>query len=112
MTERIKELLAVLDMPEEDEQIVRLFDFSVISSEEYDNFEAGRGFSLADLAFRLRDEAPTNYLPGAICIVHEYVDTGVNKMYSHNFGGASSWFCFLAQPIHWIIAALIAKELR
>lgn len=67
--------------------------------------------SLADLAFRLRDEAETNYLPEATCLVHEYVDVGVNKMYSHNFNGARSWFCFLARPIHWIIAALIAKQL-
>lgn len=163
MTEKIQELLAVLDMPSEEEQrdklayyvqpkpwthIVRtqLSGWVVCtkchkkikampgsfterqllkygryagSSEEWfyhlhtDNCSVPDPIteSLADLAFRLRDEAVE-------------IDSGVLfgrgltkvcwKLFGENKYGLNeflSWSATVAYPIHWIIAALIAKEL-
>lgn len=90
MSKKIEELRAVLDMPE-NEQIDYLFLYGRNLDE-----------SLADLAFRLRDEVVVNQgdvaWHKAVVIVCEYMGQG------------TAWFKNYGQPIYWIIAALIAKE--
>jgi len=97
---KIDELLAVLDMPE-DEQIIWC-----AKNAGYDLLDS----TLADLAFRLRDEVKKQGLN------LQYYNAAQWVMYkatgSHNHGDyKDKWFSYNAQPIHWIIAALIAKEL-
>ncbi len=105
MSDKTKELLAVLDMPPREQY------FTVL--EICDESPADRDCSsFADLAFRLRDEAVE-------------LDKGVlfgrglakicQKIYNnegYNLHEFLSWAATLAKPIHWIIAALIAKELK
>ncbi len=91
MTKEIKDLLAVLDMPED--------EHARWCSSNVDCVFYG---CLADLAFRLRDEVfPTEFHAG----VYE-----VQQYETKDYAPALWGECF-AQPIHWIIAALIAKSL-
>ena len=88
----IDELLAVLDMPEEEQE-----EWCRDKTMPYRWRE-----SLADLAFRLRDEAVVNQ--GEVAW-HRAVVKVCDYM-----GKRIVWFKGYAQPIHWVIAALIAKE--
>lgn len=70
--------------------------------------------ALADLAFRLRDEViveqGTMAWFNALFDLNEYV--GGSKKYttpSMPFD-EDRWLCYYGKPIHWIIAALIAKD--
>lgn len=65
--------------------------------------------SLADLAFRLRDEVENiDDMLSAIYKVQRRLKK--NNKESKLIGYAEAvWFAFYAKPIHWIIAALIAK---
>lgn len=96
MTDKIKELLAVLDMPV-NKQRKRIAELTKIHYEG----------TLADLAFRLRDEVtsssdlwPEIWNEALRLVAAKYRKTQKDE-----------WFVDKAQPIHWIIAALIAKEL-
>lgn len=86
------ELLAVLDMSE-DEQ----WEWCVKNVKE-----KTIGESLADLAFRLRDEVVAEcgdiVWHKAVVKICDYMRMG------------TAWFKNYAKPIHWIIAALIAKQ--
>lgn len=110
-----EEILSVPDMSEEEQwkwlEDNCLSEKDYVYAPDFEGYQLDKKAALADLAFRLRDEASINYLPEAMCLVHECVDKGVDKMYQHSLSGGFSWFCFLAQPIHWICAALIAKNL-
>jgi hypothetical protein len=75
--------------------------------------------SLADLAFRLRDEAvkivnkyeyPTQYLHGMEMVYKKATKTKGVRHDPKIYREAEEWFSLKAQPIHFIIAALIAKE--
>lgn len=94
MTNEIKRLLAVLDMTEN-------------SPEQYgwllSTIREHKACCPADLAFRLRDKAIVNQ--GDIAW-HKAVVGVCGYM-----GKETAWFKNYGQPIHWIIAALIAKEL-
>lgn len=118
--DRIKELLAVLDMEEESkwEWLYKYADENdLLGIEPWHNFCITWKMSdvvlikcsLADLAFRLRDEAvekhPFGWQP-AKYKVGEKVWGGYHD-YIRDHG--SVWD-EQAQPIHFIIAALIAKE--
>lgn len=107
----VNELLSILDGSEES-QMIWLATLNIIRNSEGEKGQVVLDESLAETAFRLRGTTflEFNY-PKAIQIVHEYVDHGGNRMYNPTLVGALSWFCFLAQPIHWIVAALIAKEM-
>jgi hypothetical protein len=99
--EKIKELLAVLDLPAKEQY------FKVL--ELCDESPADRDCpSLADLAFRLRDEMlkMEHYAPfEARRLVGNYTTK------SHSIEISEYWWACKVKPIHWIIAALIAKEL-
>lgn len=85
-----QELLAVSDMSEESQIMWSLVHTDMREPE-----------SLADLAFRLRDEVVVNY---GDLIWHKATLKICGYM-----GKNSIWFKQYAKPIHWIIAALIAK---
>ena len=95
---KIDELLAVLDMPEEKQQMWLIYKQRIEPTE-----------SLADLAFKLRDEVIKKY-KGQFNPIDSWV-RGIIKVCSK-----FDWFLYdwniLAQPIHWIIAALVAKEIE
>lgn len=93
--EKIKDLLAVLDMPREEQQ--KWWE---------DNYgeKFGCGNCLPDLAFRLRDEArkqDAGEFRYACEKVYDYVLPVI--------GIVEGWWCYESQPIHWIISSLIAK---
>ena len=97
-----EELLAVLDMSKEEQ---RLWCVA--------NTEPGSWAHLADLAFRLRDEViknnktPAGQLYKATECVYVYLaENNILTPRIHS----NPWWKYHAKPIHWIIAALIAKE--
>ena len=111
MTDRTKELLSVLGMSETEQRkwAWNTAQLEICQILKITEIEFNR-LSLADLVFRLRDEAIKlpNYLwAKATKLVYEYT----NPASATNFYLAASYFADKAQPIHWIIAALIAKEL-
>ncbi len=105
----MNDLLKVLDMSE-DEQQIWLIKKEVMVGAVLQCKDGGElpcpSESFADLAFRLRDEVRRekgNY-DHAVYIVFNYEKQ--KKKYENVF----YWMAYIAQPIHWIIAALIAKE--
>ena len=112
MNPEIEKLLKVLDLSEK-KQHEWLINNSLIES-KYGRFPWS--VVLADLAFRLRDE-----------VINEDVKSSIDcwwceasyEVYLYVIGeenekdeiGLDTWFSMRAKPIHWIIAALIAKEL-
>ncbi len=112
MTPKIKELLVVLDMPVEEQWAWITEGKKVIEFFPDDEIFIGDPQKyLADLAFRLRDEVKAfvghKFWDEGKCLVANYVANDVEG------GGLAynQWFIDNSQPIHWIIAALIAKEL-
>jgi hypothetical protein len=98
--EKIKELLKILDLPEE-EQAKWLRN----------KFCKGRYciYSAAQYAFRLRDEIrklDDDVLVASLALIYTKCSDVVDDT-----NDCLLWFIWNAQPIHWIIAALIAKEL-
>lgn len=112
MSKEIDKLLAVLDMPEE-EQIEFLKDELPDLRGDIIN----GGISLADLAFRLRDEAMPYCCGGGwldiIRRITVYMEKYVVCDKCQQSKATKSWnWDIQAQPIHWIIASLIAKALQ
>lgn len=111
------ELLAVLDVPEEEQ---RKWVNKYCNKEKIDNTiliphpELGCEdyeieISLADLAFRLRDETDRHDWETGLFEIYEYLASKQPKkkmLYTFGF-----WKTAFAQPIHWISAALKAKKL-
>ncbi len=62
--------------------------------------------ALADLAFRLRDEAVKSNLAD----FHEAIYDIMMKVEGHANWSTAFWGECTAKPIHWIIASLIAKD--
>ena len=113
----MNDLLKVLDMSEEQQQIW-LIKKEVMVGAVLQCKGGGElpcpSESLADLAFRLRDEVISNDLKnetGWWCEesyeVFLYV---IGEENEQDEVGLDTWFAMYAKPIHWIIAALIAKE--
>lgn len=102
-SDKIKEFLAILDKTK-DEQI-QWCDCNC----DYDE----RNESLADLAFRMKYHFLESYCDAkkrftdAIELIGshiiEYSPIGKDTIYD--------WFVFQSQPIHWIVASLVAKEI-
>lgn len=107
-----QKILKVLDM-NEDEQWEWLEDNGYIDwnkacfckSYEYTYIFNKKG-TLADLAFRLRDEVDNKlWITGT-----QAVFTHLLPGYSNNVYSVATYFSDTAKSIYWILAALIAKE--
>jgi len=105
MSDKIEELLTVLDMSEKKQRhwLIKKHFWLGDSTN-----------SLADLAFQLRDEvaeiwkqSPGYWIWGK-ALQDVYCAATKKKWDGIEF---IRWFVYNAQPIHWIVAALIAKEL-
>jgi len=107
MTPEIQDPLTMLDMTEE-EQI------AFLNRNLYEYGHNDIGISLADLAFRLRDEVVlSNKCQWAWPKVYNAAHHFKLEVYEIDAPTTSMWIWFAtqAEPIHWIIAALIAKQL-
>lgn len=109
--------LSVLDMSEDGQRdfVRNILIDTYYSNWMLDQWDKGR-FSLADLAFRLRDKAIKENLTGypngymecqRIVWIHvinpsQYDDIPADK-------SSGGWWAYYAKPIHWVIACLIAK---
>lgn len=100
---KIEELLAVLDMPE-DKQVSWVQERFAY---KYPSLQKG---DLADLAFRLRDEVFELENGGNIWAEGYLVVVKKVKPSTVELSSSVEWWNCCAKPIHWIIAALIAKE--
>ena len=92
-----QELLAVLDMSEAEQSVWT-------EAPEHGNRQMGE--SLADLAFRLRDEVVAK----SHADFHEAIYDVMVKVEGNDNWATAFWGECIAKPIHWIIAALIAKD--
>jgi len=117
---QIDEILAMLELPEHDlfAKVLDLLAPDIMVGANQYHYKGAPFCSLADLAFRLRDEVValsngyyiwldgigevTNYMEGEV-----YCETCKRP---HKTKALVNWFEH-AQPIHWIAAALIAKQL-
>ena len=90
----MNDLLKVLDMSEKEQRKWLLVNYF---------HQRMPCVSNADLAFRLRDEVKTEDFHNAIYEV-------MLKVEGNDNWATAFWGGCLAKPIHWIIAALIAKE--
>lgn len=122
MNKEITELLAIIDMPEDGQKIWLVCE-NVIQNSEGEKGQVVLEESLADLAFRLRDDF--HYALGSVVWdkacwevwAHEKKRQGSNILDREHLsletklGYCTSWAAFWATPIHWIVIALIAKEL-
>ena len=89
------DLLAVLDTSEKEQRKWLLINYF---------HQRMPGVSNADLAFRLRDETmESSELYSAMLDVHQHVEGSQDRAQDYVF------WSMRAEPIHWIIAALIAK---
>ena len=100
----MSELLKVLDITKEEQWVWCAKNIKAV------------GESLADLAFRLRDEAENKeglWWSGGLSKVFFYLAHSPERfdLSSEDRMRQFQWFGTKAKPIHWIIAALIAKEM-
>lgn len=108
------DLLKVLDMSEDFQWnfLVSHQDIQELCEHQLDAFcqKKFKRRILADLAFRLRNEVKGSEghekWVKSTQKVFEYIHPGN----SNNLYSVAAYFCDKAQPINWIIAALIAKE--
>lgn len=99
---KIDEYRAVLDIPEESQKIW-LVCKNIIKNSEGDKGQVVLDESLADLAFRMRDEMFLSAKrKSAWCQGCRIVIKAVDN---------SDEFPVWPQPIHWIVVVLIAEEL-
>ena len=106
-------LLKVLDISEDEQQMIWLIKKEVMVGAVL-QCKGGSELpcpseSLADLAFRLRDEArkcSDEALAEAWAMIYHY-DCPDKR---NTDGDVYIWWIWNAKPIHWIIAALIAKD--
>jgi len=130
MADKIKELLSVLDLPK-DEQFHALYRRGLIDEADYkavistisltkerpsakemneavEQRDKLIGTVFADLAFRRRDEVSLKDMAAGVYKVAQKLKSSDVQLSTEHI---TTWFGYTAQPIHWIIAALIAKEL-
>lgn len=108
----VNALLAILDMPE-DRQRICLTTEGILEKETAETVGTCLIPSLADVAFRMRDEViknGCNWL-SAVCEVIEYCEGQEYCKECHQKRVTKKYFNWgeQAQPVHWIIAALIAE---
>jgi len=118
MQDKIADLLKVLDMSE-GMQRDWCIENKLLNMLPYT--ECARYESLADLAFGLRDETKHLSYGGQFFAARELICCKVSGWYEReqkeegrthsSLHDAGVWFTREAQPIHWVIASLIAKQL-
>ena len=99
---KIQRLLAILDMTE-DEQF---WDIQKYLSKDLAELYDTQEISLADLAFRFRDEAVKENSRD----FHDAIYEVMMKVEGGDKWATAFWGECIAKPIHWIIAVLITKE--
>lgn len=122
MNKKIEELLRILDMGEDD-QVICLTALGIVLMTRDNDHKNERLESLADAAFRLRDGCHDPFgwcawdracwevwkyyhkLHGSNIAEREHLSRDTKEKY------CLSWMCFWAEPIHWILTALITKEI-
>jgi len=121
---KTEKLLAVLDLPNKpQDEMAEMYNWTPVDVWICQNILTGgdetiayqKGYlSRADLAFRLRDEIvkadlanETDCWCEASYEVFLYV---IGEENEKDEVGLDTWFSMYAKPIHWIIAALIAKQ--
>ena len=110
MNDKIKELLAVLDMPESWQQLEKLIKLGHVDIRYKFVAYKDTNRELADLAFRLRDEIMKKDRPYWLQACKEVHLALVPQVLNCSFLEAER--CVLEQhAIGWIIAALRAKKL-
>lgn len=110
---QVTTLLEILDMPEDRQRICLAVDGVLKTAVDNKGMDDGDDYlveSLAETAFRMRDEVKSLF------VIRKLWWVGLRKVYLHvtkkkYFDGLEfrEWFIEEAQPIHWIIAALIAE---
>ena len=101
------QLLKVLDM-DEDEQL--LWVCSEVLKDPFDPKAGSRVVHVAELAFKLRDKVKGSEGADAWVKASQVVFAHIHPEYSNNVYSVAAYFADKAKPIHWIIAALIAKD--
>lgn len=99
-----EKLLAVLDLPEGEQ-----YKWVLLESNAHDGLAK---LCLADLAFRLRDEAAKESQSAWEQAVGEVKFHCCRDRADWQDMTGAYWFFSAAQPIHWIVAALIANTLH
>lgn len=100
----MNELFKILAIGEEGKQITSLIAGNFVDYKIQCQLASYR-LSLADLAFRLRDEVGLNFHSG-MNHIHDYLHPSMSA------AAFDEWWIFSAKPIHWVVVALIAKELE
>lgn len=108
---QIDELLKVLDMSGEEQKAI-ILDLC----HESPPYKGRFGCSLADLAFRLRDEVkdlPAAMIDNVVNVEETPWRLAMALVWGHcsKFSNHNDFWTIEAKPIHWIVAALIAKEM-
>ena len=106
MKPKIEELLKVLDLPEEKQ--VTWISKTFADSWDWRNKPS---LNVFELAFRLRDEANDKMFGRAFGIIAAETSGRPNAEMLKNIPQFVLGWVLMSKPIHWIIAALIAKEL-
>ena len=96
--ERIKKLLGLLDNENALLSELHALGYTIWSKE-----------ILAELAFRLRDETQFSFSEG-VERVHKHLFPGISKKAREE--NALGWLCQFGKPTYFIVAALIAKEMK
>ena len=112
-----EELLKVLDMSEDEQWGWLIYNRAKYGYVLFQDCLSGNSkrMAIADLAFRLRDEAiMLKEFPFLMARVYNHAHG-----YKPNKGEIHApimmmwiWFAGYAKPIHWVIASLIAKETK
>ena len=99
----------------EDEQTLWLCSYIYHNKkgEDYWHNFLNRHISLADLAFRLRDGVEYSTWTDALATVSIYVQDKAVQAWTPEKEALDMFdWKYNSKPIHWIIAALIAKQLK
>lgn len=110
------DLLKILELTEDEQWLFliknKVVDGAILQCKGGGELPVPAPESFDDLAFRLRDEVLSK-------VNGITADQACQKVYFNYIGEVPSgwtqkdiieWFAFIAKPIHWIIAALIAKK--
>ncbi len=104
--EQIRE---VLEMPEDEQRnwLKRYSQGRTFFADHWQDYLCGH-ISLADLAFRLRDEATRQGWDFQV-LLNKVRIAGEEGYDGDGLREGAFWICHISKPIHWILAAIQAK---